>query len=252
MGERILLNRNLLGRALGCVALAVLLALATCPVGALATPQVDPARAGSVTVRVTYDGSALAGVSFEAWRVAAFDEDGQLELAGEFSGSGVDLSAPSKASEWDACAQELLAWARERGVSPTATGETDAAGVASFSGLEPGVYLFAGSAVTRGGYIYTPSAYLESVPNLAAEDAEYDVDSVCKVARTDAPVTPTAPAEGSSQGGDASGSWAARLGLVQTGDGSLTVRGVLALVATGAVLVLAGLLLWPRHARDKR
>lgn len=45
--------------------------------------------------------------------------------------------------------------------------------------------------------------------------------------------------------------WAQRVGLVQTGDNSITARGAIVLVALGAVLVTAGLILWPcRHRND--
>lgn len=73
-----------------------------------------------------------------------------------------------------------------------------------------------------------------------------------RVARTDAPVTPATPFDdnGGSENAGAALTWAQRLGLAQTGDGSLTALGALVLVAVGAVLVVAGLLLWPR--RNKR
>lgn len=44
--------------------------------------------------------------------------------------------------------------------------------------------------------------------------------------------------------------WAQRVGLVQTGDNSITARGAIVLVALGAVLVTAGLTLWPRRHRN--
>lgn len=44
--------------------------------------------------------------------------------------------------------------------------------------------------------------------------------------------------------------WTQRVGLVQTGDNSITARGAIVLVALGAVLVTAGLILWPRRHRN--
>lgn len=44
--------------------------------------------------------------------------------------------------------------------------------------------------------------------------------------------------------------WAQRVGLVQTGDNSITARGAIVLVALGAVLVTAGLILWLRRRRN--
>lgn len=44
--------------------------------------------------------------------------------------------------------------------------------------------------------------------------------------------------------------WAQRMGLVQTGDNSITARGAIVLVALGAILVATGLILWPRRHRN--
>lgn len=255
MRECTFVTRNMLGRAwraLAVVLASVALAVAAWPLAAQATPRMDPARTGSLTVRATYGDSALSGVSFKAWRVARFGEDGQLELPDAYAGSGVDLGTPSKASEWDVAARSLLAWAQDKGVVPDATGTTGSSGSVTLADLTPGVYLLAGEAITRGEYVYTPSAYLESVPGLSDDAATYDVESVCKVARTDAPVTPATPSDDNS-GSESAGAaltWARRLGLARTGDGSITALGALVLVAVGTVLVVAGLLLWPR--RNKR
>lgn len=44
--------------------------------------------------------------------------------------------------------------------------------------------------------------------------------------------------------------WAQRVGLVQTGDNSITAREAIVLVALGVVLVTDGLILWPRRHRN--
>lgn len=241
--------------------LSCALLLAAAPCTALATPLPDASRTGSLSVSVACGGEPLAGVAFRAWRVAGFDAQGRYELAGAFAGASVSLGSLDKASDWDAAAQTLLSWAGEKGVEPDAMAASDAAGKATLAGLEPGLYLLAANEVQLDGHIYTPATYLESVPRITDDGLVYDVASACKVARTDAPATPAAPVTPVTPGADASNSdqgngnggktWAQRMGLVQTGDNSITLRGVLVLVALGAVLVAVGLILWPRrHHKD--
>lgn len=244
------------------LALCCALVLAA-PRMAVAVEHVDPAHTGSLAVRVAYGDQALAGVELSAWRVAGFDAQGQYELDSSFAGAGVDLSALEKASDWDAAAQTLRTWAGERAIVADVSATTSASGEASFAGLVPGLYLICANEVQLDGYVYTPATYLESVPQLVDDEFVYDVTNACKVARTDAPVTPVtpsapetpetpgAPADGDmGNAGDGGQSWAQRLGLVQTGDNSITLRGVIVLVALGAALVAVGLILWPRRHKD--
>lgn len=224
------------------------LVLALCvfaPATAMAAERVDPSRTCSLSVSAEVDGTAVAGMEFSLWRVGAIDETGSYELLADYADAGVDLSALTKASGWDAAAKTLLSFAEKHGYEPVVTAKTAAGGSATFSSLENGLYLVSGANATIAGKVYTPTTYLESLPRLIDDDWNYDVVSQCKLEVTDAPVTPD-PETDDADADDADDASKSKDRLSQTGDESLSATQVLPFIAVGIVLVVAGIVLWRR------
>ncbi len=240
------MNRLVKNLMLAVVAVACACLLAA-PVPACAADRVDPSRACSLALTAKAGDVAVEGSEFKLWRVASFDGAGSYVLDQAYEGAGVDVVSLEKASDWDSAAKTLLAWAQEQGLGAEAGAVTNAAGQASFSGLEAGLYLVSGSPVTSGETVYTPTTYLESLPRLIDDEWAYDVTSQCKVERSDVPVTPDAetddPATPAAETGEASKS---RDRIAQTGDDSLSLTQVLPFLIAGGVLIILGIVFWRR------
>lgn len=219
------------------VAVAFLCAMAPNP--ALAVERVDPDRTCSLTVQAEYDKQPLADMAFSVRRVAELDEQGRYTLVGAYADADVELNGLSDAGDWDAAATKLAVWAKDRALAADAESATGADGEVSFADLTCGVYLLQADPLKTDTRTYTASTYLVALPGIGDSAAwEYDVISACKISMTE-----TGHDDGSDSDKDASGdaerdqSWAERWGLVQTGDGQLTVAGAIFVTGLGALLV---------------
>lgn len=152
------------------------------PAAALAAEQAEP-----FTVRAVFEGQLpLAGMRFDAYRVADRSDDGTWSLKPRFKAYQPRLEAPSGDGEaWAALARVLeKAALMEEACLSDASAETDESGAAVFDALEPGLYLLSGQSVCVNRQIYTPSPLLlvcpvesEAEPELtrSPELADYSV-----------------------------------------------------------------------------
>lgn len=220
------------------------------PRAAAADERIDPARTCSLTVEATYDKQPLGGFEFSLRKVASVDDAARYQLAQDYARSGVEVNGLGSAADWNAAAMQLETWTTEQAVEVGAQATSNAAGKATFSALEPGMYLLTAEPLKVGSRTYTAETYLVAAPE---EDAAgtwiYDTTSICKVsmteeegsgknddgktddARSDASAAKTSKTTAKQQ------TWAERLGLVATGDGQLTLMGTVLAVGLGAVLV---------------
>ena len=105
----------------------------------------------------------LAGMALRLYLVAELDETARFHTTAAFAPAQVDLSG----SDWSAAAATLAAYARRNAdsVRPAAEGVTDSEGRLSAQ-LPVGLYLVAGDRLADGGYSYTPTTYLLTLPLL--------------------------------------------------------------------------------------
>ena len=147
---------------LSCL-IAVAVAAAT-PVRAHAGTAPDLTRSCSLSAECLVSGKAVSGLQFSLYRVATFNDDDSFTLTGDFAASNVEIGDITMASEWADAATKLDAFARKGGLEPQAQATTSSAGVVSFSGLEPGLYLVARATGYVGDTPYSNAATLVSLP----------------------------------------------------------------------------------------
>jgi uncharacterized surface anchored protein len=121
----------------------VLLALSV-SAPALASPEIDLGRPGSITITISAGdggaGSSLSGIQFTAYRVAGVSGSGNYSLTDDFSGSGLRLDKLSTACEASAAAKSLANYASAEKISGI-SGVTDSGGTVRFRNLSLGYYL---------------------------------------------------------------------------------------------------------------
>ena len=140
------------------------------PTAALAAEPAEPLTVGAVFE----DQLPLAGMRFDAYRVADCSDDGTWSLEPRFkayqsrletqSGDGEAWAAPARVLEKVALMDEACL--------PDASAETDESGTAVFDALEPGLYLLSGQSVCVNRQIYTPSPMLIVCPAECAAEPE--------------------------------------------------------------------------------
>lgn len=155
------MKRVVCKRAWAAVLAALLCLLTLSPALALTGSygELDGARC---TLAVTYHpGDAPAeGVRFRLWRAADVSASGYTPLPFVWK-----YHTLAGVEGWKAKADTLYSYLLRDGVAPTAEAATDGEGVARFEDLEQGLYLLAGSSLTRGGRVYTPTPTLVCLPN---------------------------------------------------------------------------------------
>ncbi len=147
---------------LSCL-IAVASAAAT-PARAHAGTAPDLTRSCSLSAECLVSGKAVSGLQLSLYRVATFNDDDSFTLTSDFAASDVGIADISKASEWADAAMKLDTFARKGGLEPQAQATTSSAGVVSFSGLEPGLYLVARATGYVGDTPYSNAATLVSLP----------------------------------------------------------------------------------------
>lgn len=124
----------------------------------------DLTKTCSLSAECLVSGKSVSGLQLSLYRVATFNDDASFTLTSDFASSGVEVTGITKASEWADVATKLDSFARKGNLAPRAQATTSSAGVASFSGLEPGLYLATRAVGYVGDAPYTNAAFLVSLP----------------------------------------------------------------------------------------
>lgn len=161
-------------RIVSLLIVAMLLGAVAAP--ALAHEVPDPGRRGSISIAMTYQGTAVPGGTLTLYRVAAVDTDNGdyfFTYTEDFSGCSIPVTELSSAN----IASELASIARQKNLSGTTCG-MDEEGNVTFSDLELGLYLLVQEKAAPGFQKVNP--FLVSVPYQENGHYIYDVDTAPK------------------------------------------------------------------------
>lgn len=130
---------------------------------------------GSIVITFKHQGKAISMAPFYLYHVANWDGD-EYVLTDEFANFSVVLPDSDDSAAWSALAETLSAYTRYGQVHTSLAEYTDKSGRVKFDGLDIGLYLVVGYAVTEGETIYIPQPMLVSVPyNDIDGEIHYDV-----------------------------------------------------------------------------
>lgn len=123
-------------------------------------------ESGPCTLCIQYmdESVPIAGVEFRAYCVADLLEQGEYALTEPFKESGVVLGSQMTHSEWEAAASKLADCVKTHSPDPCADGQTGSDGSLTFGGLQEGLYLVEGSALTEKRRILQPQAFCVALP----------------------------------------------------------------------------------------
>lgn len=157
-----------------CGVLFSLIFLIVCfsTLSAFAYTSINEDKPTSLTIDYDMDNGKISDASFRLYLVDDIDAAANMIPVDDFIEAHVDLSDQSNWTE-SAITLESFVVEMENNdtpINPVATGVTDNDGSLTFSGLEPGLYLLVGDAVTQEDKIYTPVATLVTVPYLNDDD----------------------------------------------------------------------------------
>jgi hypothetical protein len=100
----------------------------------------DNDGAGEFTVHLAYDGLDIADMNFKLYKIATMKENYSYEIDSHFNSFTVsDFLAADDGNKHSELAAKLVE--KIGGLSPVASGQTDASGSFTFSGLDFGIYL---------------------------------------------------------------------------------------------------------------
>lgn len=117
-------------------------------------------NAGKIEVRLNDIGTNRAGVELACYQVGALSEDGiRYELTEAYQNTGVDFQKIETAEEHRKAAETLEEAVKTSG-TPQQTKQTDANGLAVFTGLADGVYLIRQTKSADYGLMQTFLAYV--------------------------------------------------------------------------------------------
>ncbi|MBQ7004216.1 MAG: Cna B-type domain-containing protein [Oscillospiraceae bacterium] len=138
-------------------------------------PVFADTQLGSLTMHCkTPDDVILDGMEWSIYYVGDRNQDGELELQGQYASFPVSLEDESASALTDA-ARTLETYAMQFGLDPLATAVSDANGYLKFSQLEPGLYLVSGKGKKVEDRYYFPSAFLVEIS--ASGDAQLDMSA---------------------------------------------------------------------------
>lgn len=138
--------------------LAALLLFACLPGMALA----DEAGNNSLAVKFSTNDRDMAGVEFRLYRVADVDKQ---KLTAAPVAPYDEYNVFSGGTDWLDMASTLAGYISRDKLPAAASAQTDAGGVARFSGLADGMYLIVGDNARIGRYTYRPAPFLLFLPN---------------------------------------------------------------------------------------
>lgn len=146
-----------------CIAALMMLACS----GITAAASNDKSEAyGVLTLICKTDEAVLSDMKMRVFRVGSRQDDGSFALEGDFAEYPVALDDMSVSAVQKAAAT-LENYAVVDKLAPAAERSTDSKGEAVFEGLTPGLYLITGSSAEAGGKLYTPSAALIELTEMA-------------------------------------------------------------------------------------
>ena len=165
--------------------LALLLAaVLVCPVMAEDTP---PEPEGSIRLTLlNTDKKPVSGGTLTLYVLALLDEEGHFVPTEEFTVFSADIGSWNEQYK-PAMAEAIWAYAREKGL-PGTPSQLSAAGEASWSGLENGLYLIGQTAPGSKGELCSP--FLVSVPYWENGEWQYQVDASPKAGAAETPPKP--------------------------------------------------------------
>ncbi len=139
--------------------------------------QLDPNAESSLAVRYEKDGAAFPDLEVNIYRVAQAFPSGKFELIAPFSSYPVNIQDISQQSQWTTVADTLYAYIVANSVAPDARAQTDARGLATFTGLKTGLYLVEevvgenanGTYVFHRFMVYLPTPQADGSYNYAVE-----------------------------------------------------------------------------------
>lgn len=170
-----------------------LLPLLLCLACAVALFPIQTRAAGDqakLTIQYQQEGTPLRGVSFDLYYVATVDDNAVFKLTEAFARYYDHINFRNLSSaEWKNLAEMLRTYAQRDGIQPVASGQTQADGTVTFSGLTPGLYLAAGKNFTQGDYDYVTEPFLA-----ALSDGNAAVTATAKFTRQ-RHTTPSTPSE---------------------------------------------------------
>lgn len=148
------------------ILVCLLLVCSVLPVCAAQPVITDPPC--SLTISYSVEGNAVAGASFDLYRVAQLSEDGTLNATQAFAPYKLDWNDLSESQLQDA-AVTLLGYAQLDRIQPDATVTVGEDGFARNDQLPTGLYLIAGGRLTTEEGTYSANPMLVSLPMKQAE-----------------------------------------------------------------------------------
>ncbi|MBQ1270267.1 MAG: hypothetical protein IIY11_01280 [Clostridia bacterium] len=157
-----------------------------------AAGKIDLEKGIDLTLNYAYDGTAIKGAEFSAYRIAEVDEYARYKVLEGFAGYEITgffdedgYLVDEEEGYWKNVATTLSGYMTKDKVEATAAAETDENGKAHFEGLEAGIYLVIGASHRQGNYRYTAEPFLIALPGLDHEANEwaYDVEVAVKNSR---------------------------------------------------------------------
>lgn len=171
------------------VLLTALLLLCGVSMTAFAHDVPDLSEKGSVKITMSRKGEIVPGGTLTLYQVGSVREDDgnySFELTGDFVKSKVSLKNVESART----AKALAEYAEEKNLTGI-TKEIGKDGKATFSGLNPGLYLLVQEENAPGYHLVDP--FLVSIPMLEDGTYLYDVDAGPKVELVESPKKPHRP-----------------------------------------------------------
>lgn len=138
-------------------------AAALFPITARAAGAVDTTKDAQLTIRYQQDGTPIAGVNFDLYRVAKVDETGTFYVVEPFSKYPLQFQGLDS-TQWKNLAEMLRTYAHQDSVAPVVSGATQSTGQVTFSQLTPGLYLAVARNFSQGGYDYSTEPFLVALP----------------------------------------------------------------------------------------
>ena len=123
-------------------------------------------RTCDLTISYGYDGSVFPDQMVKLYRIADVSADFQYMLTQPFMASGLTLNGVQTQGEWNVIRSTLETHIFANDIVPSITLTTDAQGQASFTGLQPGLYLASAVTVTLDAGKYFFDSALVALPGL--------------------------------------------------------------------------------------